>query len=226
MDPASLEGRHGLELEHLAGLDDPRSRPLGEVPELALAPAAIQDARCALQWVIANGGDYYVDPTRIGNEGRLVVSELGGKANTRIRAEQLGHQLEGVDPQVLSRLIKQLEADGMAFEGAEASFELLIRRHSPGYEAPFRIVDYTCLVEQRSGQELLAEATVKVEARTGVEMEALVAVSAAALTLYDMCKAVDRGMVIEGVHLVSKLGGKSGEWRRSDDPLAAPSSRR
>jgi 2-isopropylmalate synthase len=105
----------------------------------------------------------HVDPTHIGNEGRLVVSELGGKANTRIRAEQLGHHLEGVvDPQALSRLIKQLEADGMAFEGAEASFELLIRRHAPGYEAPFRIVDYTALVEQREGREQRAEATVKV----------------------------------------------------------------
>ena len=57
----------------------------------------------------------------------------------------------------------RLENEGLAFEGAEASFELLIRRNSPGYEAPFRIVDYTCLVEQRSGRELLAEATVKVE---------------------------------------------------------------
>jgi 2-isopropylmalate synthase len=92
------------------------------------------------------------------------VSELGGKANTRIRAEQLGHQLDGViDPKVLSNLIKQLESEGQAFEGAEASFELLIRRHQEGYLPPFRIVDYTCLVEQRSGQELLAEATVKVE---------------------------------------------------------------
>ena len=60
-------------------------------------------------------------------------------------------------------LIKQLEADGLAFEGAEASFELLIRRHAADYVAPFRIVDYTCLVEQRDGRELLAEATVKVE---------------------------------------------------------------
>ena len=63
----------------------------------------------------------------------------------------------------LSRLIKKLENEGLAFEGAEASFELLIRRNSPGYAAPFRILDYTCLVEQRSGRELLAEATVKVE---------------------------------------------------------------
>jgi 2-isopropylmalate synthase len=106
----------------------------------------------------------HIDPTVVGNIGRLVVSELGGKANTRIRAEQLGHQLDGViDPKVLSNLVKQLESEGLAFEGAEASFELLIRRHQEGYVAPFRIVDYTCLVEQRSGRELLAEATVKVE---------------------------------------------------------------
>jgi 2-isopropylmalate synthase len=106
----------------------------------------------------------HVDPTQVGNTGRLVVSELGGRANTAIRAEQLGLELDGViDPRELSVLIKQLEADGLAFEGAEASFELLIRRHARDYVAPFRIVDYTCLIEQRSGHELLAEATVKVE---------------------------------------------------------------
>ena len=106
----------------------------------------------------------HVDPAAVGNQGRLVVSELGGRANISLRAEQLGHQLDGVvDPRELSKLIKQLEADGLAFEGAEASFELLIRRHSADYRAPFRIVDYTCLVEQRGGRELLAEATVKVE---------------------------------------------------------------
>jgi 2-isopropylmalate synthase len=106
----------------------------------------------------------HIDPGAVGNAGRLVVSELGGRANIAIRAEQLGHQLQGVvDPRELSKLIKQLEADGLAFEGAEASFELLIRRHSVDYVAPFRIVDYTCLVEQRDGRELLAEATVKVE---------------------------------------------------------------
>ena len=68
-----------------------------------------------------------------------------------------------MDPRELSKLIKQLESEGLAFEGAEASFELLIRRHGTGYAAPFRIVDYTCIVEQRDGRELLAEATVKVE---------------------------------------------------------------
>lgn len=57
------------------------------------------------------------------------------------------------------------------------------------------------------------EATVKLKGRTGVEMEALTAVSVAALTVYDMCKAVDRGMQIGDIRLVHKAGGKSGEYR-------------
>jgi cyclic pyranopterin monophosphate synthase len=59
-------------------------------------------------------------------------------------------------------------------------------------------------------------ATAKVTGRTGVEMEALTAVSVACLTVYDMVKAVDREMTIEGVRLVSKTGGTRGDWRRSD----------
>jgi len=105
----------------------------------------------------------HIEPGAVGNEGRLVVSELGGRANTSIRAEQLGHRLEGVDPRQLSTLIKRLEHEGLSFEGAEASFELLIRRHQAGYAAPFKVLDYTCLVEQRDGREMRAEATVKVE---------------------------------------------------------------
>jgi cyclic pyranopterin phosphate synthase len=61
------------------------------------------------------------------------------------------------------------------------------------------------------------EACARAHARTGVEMEALVAVTAAGLTIYDMCKAVDRGMQIAEVRLVRKRGGKSGEWRRPDE---------
>ncbi len=60
------------------------------------------------------------------------------------------------------------------------------------------------------------EATCKLAGQTGVEMEALTACSVAALTLYDMCKAVDKGMVIERVQLLEKLGGKSGHWQSSD----------
>ncbi len=58
-------------------------------------------------------------------------------------------------------------------------------------------------------------ATCKVIGRTGIEMEALTAASVAALTIYDMCKAVDRGMTISDIRLMHKAGGKSGEWRAS-----------
>ena len=63
---------------------------------------------------------------------------------------------------------------------------------------------------------LRIEAVVRVLGRTGVEMEALTAVSVAALTVYDMCKAVDRGMTVERVRLEEKSGGKSGTYRRAD----------
>jgi cyclic pyranopterin phosphate synthase len=67
---------------------------------------------------------------------------------------------------------------------------------------------------QPEGEDAVAiEATVTLTGRTGVEMEALTAVSVAALTVYDMVKAVDRGMRIEDVRLVHKAGGKSGEFR-------------
>ena len=64
---------------------------------------------------------------------------------------------------------------------------------------------------------LRATATATIAGRTGVEMEALTAVSVALLTAYDMLKAVDRGMTIESVELVEKAGGRSGEWRRQED---------
>ena len=63
---------------------------------------------------------------------------------------------------------------------------------------------------------LLVRATVKVNGQTGVEMEALTAVSVACLTIYDMVKAVERGMRIEGIRLLEKSGGKSGHWRAGD----------
>jgi cyclic pyranopterin phosphate synthase len=63
---------------------------------------------------------------------------------------------------------------------------------------------------------LRIEATVRVFGRTGVEMEALTAVSVAALTVYDMCKAVDRVMTVERIRLEEKSGGRSGTWRRDD----------
>jgi len=74
------------------------------------------------------------------------------------------------------------------------------------------------LVPDLGGERVLIEARVAAHARTGVEMEALVAVAAAGLTVYDMCKAIDRGMTVESVRLVQKSGGKSGDWLRPDEP--------
>ena len=62
--------------------------------------------------------------------------------------------------------------------------------------------------------KVVIESTVKCTGQTGVEMEALTAVSVAALTVYDMCKSVDRGMAISDIVLMEKRGGKSGEWKR------------
>jgi cyclic pyranopterin phosphate synthase len=62
------------------------------------------------------------------------------------------------------------------------------------------------------------QATVEAYDRTGVEMEALTAVQVTLLTIYDMCKAVDRGMTLNGVRLLEKTGGKSGTWQRESQP--------
>ncbi|MBA3779413.1 MAG: citramalate synthase [Chloroflexi bacterium] len=152
----------------------------------------------------------HVDPALVGNQTRLVVSELGGRVNTQWRAEQLGHQLEGVvDPRTLSQLIKQLESEGASFEGAEASFELLIRRHQPGYRPPFQLIDFTVLVEQRGdrdgrrGEELRAEATVKVE----VEGEVLHTASDGNGPVNALDQALRKALrafypMLDGVHLV------------------------
>jgi cyclic pyranopterin monophosphate synthase len=72
------------------------------------------------------------------------------------------------------------------------------------------------LLPDPAGSRVTIEARICAHARTGVEMEALVAVAAAGLTVYDMCKAIDRGMSLEAVRLVRKSGGKSGEWRREE----------
>ena len=68
------------------------------------------------------------------------------------------------------------------------------------------------IVPDRPGSRVHITTTCRLRGATGVEMEALTAASVAALTIYDMCKAVDRGMVIEGVRLLHKSGGRSGEW--------------
>ncbi len=73
-------------------------------------------------------------------------------------------------------------------------------------------VDFT---PDRENARLRVEATVKVDGKTGVEMEALTAVTVACLTLYDMCKAADRAMSFSGIRLIEKTGGRSGSFRAS-----------
>jgi cyclic pyranopterin phosphate synthase len=68
-----------------------------------------------------------------------------------------------------------------------------------------------------ANRRVRCQTTVESVDRTGVEMEALTAVQIALLTIYDMCKKVDRGMVIDSVQLLEKSGGSSGSWRRSND---------
>jgi cyclic pyranopterin phosphate synthase len=75
-------------------------------------------------------------------------------------------------------------------------------------------VDFACVAE---GPHIDIEARARTSAKTGVEMEALVAVSAAALTIYDMCKSIDRAIRIDAIQLVKKTGGKSGTYVRKEE---------
>ena len=72
-------------------------------------------------------------------------------------------------------------------------------------------IEFNC---QQAANSVHCVATVKTNGSTGVEMEALTAVQVALLTIYDMCKAVDRGMTMQDIQLVQKMGGKSGTWTR------------
>lgn len=74
------------------------------------------------------------------------------------------------------------------------------------------------LTPGEDGRSVHIESRCKLAARTGVEMEALTAASIAALTIYDMCKAVDKGMEITGVRLLEKTGGRTGHWKAADRP--------
>lgn len=115
--------------------------------------------------VVKDADSYqHIDPGLVGNEMRVVVSELSGKDNIAVKSREFG--LDGLgreqEREVLQR-IKEMENAGFAFESAEASVDLLLRRTREGYKPPFRLVDYTTNVENRHGRGLFSEATVKVE---------------------------------------------------------------
>jgi len=90
---------------------------------------------------------------------------------------------------------------------AKRTSDLIPRCH------PLPVTGVTVDLEPAGDDRLRIRARVKTAGKTGVEMEALTSVTVAALTVYDMCKAIDRGIRIEGVRLLEKSGGKTGEWR-------------
>src|SRR3954470_12043332 len=148
------------------------------------------------------------------DRGASRMVDVSGKAVTLRTAR--ASALVRMEPATLSLIGDRRLAKGDVFEVARLAGIMAAKRtgdliplcHPLGLDAvelTFTPVD---------AGTLQIEATVKVEARTGVEMEALAAVSIAALTVYDMCKAVDRRMVIDQVRLEEKSGGRSGTFRR------------
>ncbi len=104
----------------------------------------------------------HIPPDSVGNRRHIVVSELSGRGNVRLRAAELGIETDGDEKSLVAR-IKDLENQGYQFEAAEGSFELLVRRTRSGYVRPFDIQDVVVIAESRRGQEMFVEATVKVK---------------------------------------------------------------
>ncbi len=104
----------------------------------------------------------HIEPALVGNELRVVVSELSGRGNVRMRAESLGLKLNGNERAVLEQ-IKQLENRGFQFEAAEGSFEMLVRRTAPEYQPPFELLDFTIVVSKHGVADSVAQAMVKLK---------------------------------------------------------------
>jgi 2-isopropylmalate synthase len=112
----------------------------------------------------------HIDPGMVGNQSRVLVSELAGQRNLLMKLEELGIDYPFTQAEIRSLLnvVKHKESQGYQYEGAEASFELLVRRSQPGYRAPFELDDFV-IVERRASaptdgegrREMLAEAMVK-----------------------------------------------------------------
>jgi len=113
----------------------------------------------------------HIDPVKVGNKPRVLVSELSGRRNIIQKAKELGFHLllKAEVAQKLLRHVKLMESQGFQYEGAEASFELLLHRAKPDYRPPFELVDFLVIVERkrrtttRKGlEDMLSEAMVKV----------------------------------------------------------------
>lgn len=104
----------------------------------------------------------HIDPDLVGNTRRSVVSELSGRGNLVEKSQLMGLDLDSQQAKEMLSDIKKLEAQGFTFESAEGSVNLMLHRLQPDYTAPFELIDFVVMVEQRQGRGLLAEANVKV----------------------------------------------------------------
>ncbi len=153
--------------------------------------------------------------THFDEAGRARMVQVGDKAETRRIAVASGRVRMHADTASLIREGRASKGDVLgvaqvaAIMAAKRTPDIIPMCHPlmlTGVEASLQVEDDAVAIT----------VTVSTRGQTGVEMEALTAVSAAALTIYDMVKAVDRGMVIESIQLESKEGGRSGTWMRED----------
>lgn len=152
--------------------------------------------------------------THFDDQGRAIMVDVGAKAETRRVAVATG--VIRMQPKTLARIRagdnKKGDVLGVArlagIMGAKRTADLIPLCH------PIALTRVSVNFDiEPAGHGIVCTATAETVGRTGVEMEALTAVSVALLTIYDMCKAADRGMVIENIRLLEKLGGKSGHWK-------------
>ncbi|HKJ94873.1 MAG TPA: cyclic pyranopterin monophosphate synthase MoaC [Gammaproteobacteria bacterium] len=153
--------------------------------------------------------------THLNSRGEARIVDVGDKATTRRRAVAEGWLT--MTAETLTRLMSGDVPKGDALAvarvagimGAKRTSELVPLCHP----IPLTHVEVT-LEADRSRGAVHCRVTTETTDRTGVEMEALTGVQTALLALYDMCKALDRAMTVTDVRLVSKTGGKSGDWHR------------
>jgi len=157
------------------------------------------------------------DLTHLDEKGRARMVDVSDKSVSVRQARACGRLR--MQPATLARILSGDLPKGDVLAVARTAGIMAAKQTSTLIPLchPLPLDAVTVQFDRESEGEMRIEATVTVTARTGAEMEALVAVSVAALTVYDMCKAVDRGMQLTDVILLEKSGGRSGTWHRAPD---------
>lgn len=150
--------------------------------------------------------------THFDEAGRAAMVDVSAKAETERTAIARGRIV--MDPATLARIQEGKVGKGDVLGVARLAGIMAAKRTADLIPLchPLMLAKVMVDLVAAPPDAVEIEALVKVTGRTGVEMEALTAVTVAALTVYDMCKALDRGMRIEAVRLVHKAGGRSGTW--------------